>query len=258
MYYSFGSAITVLVQALYLVQGAVALPGSTLALERRITAERIERLPYDPKYYRSPDKPTYYAKDLTIREQMAPGAVEAQAQGAYQLIMRRGEIDASHDTLIVAALFVPKKGIYYATQPLGAGNRYYKDRGAKGMDRKTTDYMHAEAHAIAKAEADDAHLGPGCYVGLYGHLAGQGPKKQKACTPISQDCTKMLNDRQIGHDGHETTGARSPNPEVGPSTSHPGKGPSSPAKRPSSPGKKPSSSSQGRSSPGRGQGSSTH
>ena len=32
MYYSYGSAITVLVQALYLVQVAVALPGSTLAL----------------------------------------------------------------------------------------------------------------------------------------------------------------------------------------------------------------------------------
>ena len=67
---------------------------------------------------------------------MAPGAVEAQAQGAYQLIMKRGEIDASHDNLIVAALFVPKKRIYYATQPLGAGNRYYKTAALKVWTEK--------------------------------------------------------------------------------------------------------------------------
>ena len=256
MYCSFGSAIIVLVQALYLVQGTIALPGNTLALERRITKDRIKKVPYE--YSEIKGKPTYYAMDLTTRERMDPGAVEAQAQGAYKLIMERGEVEVSKETLIVAALFVPKKGIYYATQPLGAGSLHYKAHGAKGMDPKITGYMHAEAHAIVKAEEDGAQLGPGCYVGLYGHLKGQEPRKQRACTPLSQDCRKLLNDRHIGHDGQETIRAGSPNPEAGPSTSHPGKGPSSPGKQPSSPGKKPSSSSRGRSSPGKGQGSSTH
>ena len=236
MHYSFGSAITVLVQALYLVQGAVALPGNTLGLERRITKDNIKILRYDPKYYQGENKPTYFAKDSTTRERMDPGAVEAQAQGAYQLIMKRGEIPSS-ESLVVAALFVPKQGIYYATQPLGAGNRYYKDRGAPGMDPKTTVYMHAEGHAIAKAEEDGARLGPGCYVGLFGHIDGQKPGRIKACGDQSQDCKKLLNDRHIGHNGRETTRAGSPSPQTGHSTSHPGKGPSSPGKKPSSPGR---------------------
>jgi len=172
---------------------------------------------------------------------MDPEQVEAKAKEAFDLVIALNKIGGG-DTLIMAALFVPGKGIYYATQPLGQGHNFFRDNGLPGWEKKRTDFMHAETYAIMKAEQDGARPGELLYMAVYGRFRHGTPAHIKPCQ-ASVDCSKMLADRKIGSNGATFGRASAPSPD---SDAPPGpKTPSNPPSNAGSPSRAGSSSSGG-------------
>ncbi|PPR00211.1 hypothetical protein CVT26_009077 [Gymnopilus dilepis] len=169
--------------------------------------------PKNGRYPPLPDlKPTFYHKEVYNRK-LEPHEVNHAAKQAYDLIMEketRDRIKADRpDALLVAALHVPhKKAIYFASQPVGSGHKFFSHRIEKNQLVPAVlnehPVMHAEGHAIYKATKDGANL-QGAYVAVHGRFSEkEQPKLQNPChgdprTKGVSNCMVLLKHLKINH-----------------------------------------------------------